>query len=101
MEEQTSGTIAVKKSKWPSKHGLEGPSYSPKYFELSYGQFGGQLEQSNLPHLHRATLILGQWQMCKVGNEERLYFGDVLRCFFGSIHFSDAHMTLRRSSFQK
>ena len=47
------------------------------------------------------TLILGQWQMCKVGNEERLYFGDVLRCFFGSIHFSDAHMTLRRSSFQK
>ena len=27
------------------------------------------------------TLILGPLQMCRVGNKERLYFGDLLRVF--------------------
>ena len=47
------------------------------------------------------TLILGPLQMCRFGNKERLNFGDLLRVFFVTIHFSDAPVTLRRSSFQK
>ena len=35
--------------------------------------------------------------MCRFGKRERLHFGDSLRDFFGTVHFTDAPKDLRRS----